>query len=160
MVIIFKDFNRNPQHVNTIPMEKIDQVKDWLDSVEIPFYEGTLNLQWATIMKTVQADPHAFFEGGGWSFLSTESDSENDEESEEEESAFEMSDSDVAASDESSEDSDEYDENASAEASEEEPSDISEAESWDEQERKAAKKDKESMLDDDEDDKRGKKRKR
>ena len=60
MVVIFKDYSRTPQHINTIPMESIDQVKDWLDSVEIPFYEGALNLQWQTIMKTVVADPHEF----------------------------------------------------------------------------------------------------
>src|ERR1700760_757946 len=113
MVVVFKDFNRNPQHINTIPVESLDAVKDWLDSVEIPFSEGPLNLQWPTIMKTVQADPHAFFADGGWSFLAAESDSE-DQDSEEEESAFEMSEGSLAASVESSEDESDFDDNASA----------------------------------------------
>ncbi|KAI7541848.1 FACT complex subunit, partial [Hortaea werneckii] len=77
MVIVFKDFTRPPAHINTIPVEALDGVKDWLDSVDIPFTEGPLNLNWATIMKTVIADPHTFFKDGGWSFLSTESDSED-----------------------------------------------------------------------------------
>jgi nucleosome binding factor SPN SPT16 subunit len=155
MVLVFNDFNRPPAHINTIPVESLDPVKDWLDSCEIPFTEGPLNLNWTQIMKTVTADPHTFFADGGWSFLSNESDSEDNDE-EEEESAFE-DESDF--SDESSEDDEsDFDENASAEASEEDMSDEEEeGEDWDEMERKAAKKDKQNGLEDEE---RGKKRKR
>lgn len=156
MVVVFKDFNRPPAHINTIPVESLDAVKDWLDSCEIPFNEGPLNLNWAQIMKTVTSDPHAFFADGGWSFLNNETDSEDNDEEEEEESAFEMSESDFA-SESSEEDDSEFDENASAEASEEEASEESEGEDWDELERTAAKKDRQSGLDDED---RGKKRKR
>ncbi|KAF2724711.1 FACT complex protein [Polychaeton citri CBS 116435] len=155
MVVVFKDFTRPPSHINTIPVESLDGVKDWLDSVDIPYTEGPLNLNWATIMKTVVQDPHTFFKDGGWSFLSTESDSEG-EDDEEEESEFDVSESDLA-SDESSEDESEFDDDASAEASEEEVSDEEEGEDWDELEKKATKKDRESGLDD-EDRKRGKKK--
>ncbi|KAH7078697.1 FACT complex subunit-domain-containing protein [Paraphoma chrysanthemicola] len=158
MVVVFKDYNRPPVHINTIPVESLDPVKDWLDSVDIPFTEGPLNLNWATIMKTVTSDPHQFFADGGWSFLSTESDDEDGDE-EEEESAFEVSESELAISDESSEESD-FDENASEEMSDEGSEDeFSEGESWDELEKTAAKKDKESTLNDD-DEGKGKKRKR
>jgi nucleosome binding factor SPN SPT16 subunit len=159
MVVVFKDYNRPPVHINTIPVESLDPVKDWLDSVDIPFSEGPLNLNWATIMKTVTSDPHAFFADGGWSFLSTETDDEGDGE-EEEESAFEVSESELAISDESSEESD-FDENASEEMSDEGSEDeFSEGESWDELDKKAARKDKEAAHDDDDDDGKGKKRKR
>ncbi|WPH01625.1 Hypothetical protein R9X50_00447400 [Acrodontium crateriforme] len=142
MVVVFKDFTRAPAHINTIPVEALDGVKDWLDSVDIPFSEGPLNLNWATIMKTVIADPYQFFKDGGWSFLATDSDSEDDEPSEEE-SAFEVSDEDLA-SDESSEDESEFDDDASADASDEDASDDDEeGEDWDEMEKKAAKKDRE-----------------
>src|ERR1700761_922610 len=151
MVVVFKDFNRNPQHINTIPVESLDAVKDWLDSVEIPFSEGPLNLQWPTIMKTVQADPHTFFADGGWAFLNADSDSERGDESEDEESAFEMSESELEASEQSSEDDSEFDENASAEASEEEVSgEDTDGEDWDELEKRAKKLDKTSTLDDEE----------
>src|SRR5436190_14210286 len=107
MVFVFKDFHRPPFHINTIPVESLENVKEWLDSVNIPFSEGPLNLNWATIMKTVTADPHQFFVDGGWSFLAAESD-EEEAESEEEESAFEMSDSELAESDESSAEDSEF----------------------------------------------------
>jgi nucleosome binding factor SPN SPT16 subunit len=156
MVIVFKDYNRLPVHINTIPVESLDPVKDWLDSVDIPFTEGPLNLNWATIMKTVTSDPHQFFADGGWSFLNTESDDEDGEE-EEEESAFEVSESELAISDESSEEDSEFDENASdemsAEGSEDELSE--EGEDWDELEKKAARKDRETNLED-KDERKGK----
>ncbi|KAI9708942.1 MAG: FACT complex subunit spt16 [Bogoriella megaspora] len=157
MVVVFKDFNRPPAHINTIPVENIDTVKDWLDSVEIPFSEGPLNLNWSQIMKTVLADPKAFYADGGWNFLAADSDDENKSESEAE-SAFEMSDSDLAAASESSEDDSEFDEEASAEASEEDVSgEDDEGEDWDEMEAKAKKKDREGGLDDED---RGRKKKR
>ena len=157
MVLVFKDFHRPVAHINTIPVESLEAVKEWLDGVNIPFTEGPLNLNWATIMKTVTTDPHEFFADGGWSFLAAESD-EDDEDSEEEESAFEMSDSDLAASEESSEEDSEFDEDASAEGSAEgSGSDESAGEDWDELEEKAKKRDKESGLDDED---KGKKRKR
>ncbi|KAK5709915.1 FACT complex subunit spt16 [Elasticomyces elasticus] len=147
MVVIFKDFMRAPAHINTIPVEALDGVKDWLDSVDIPYSEGPLNLNWATIMKTVIADPHTFFVDGGWSFLNTETDSEGSEE-EEEESAFE--DEDEEAGSESESDESEFDDDASAEASEGSGSEDEEGEDWDEMEKKAARKDREGGLVDEE----------
>jgi nucleosome binding factor SPN SPT16 subunit len=158
MVLVLKDFSKAPVHVNTIPVEALEGVKDWLDSVNIPFTEGPLNLNWSTIMKTVTADPHQFFVDGGWSFLAADSDSEGQTE-EEEESAFEMSDEELAdMSEESSEDDSEFDDDASAEASDDASAVSDESgEDWDELEKKATKKDRESGLDDED---RSKKRKR
>ncbi|KAL4898438.1 FACT complex subunit-domain-containing protein [Aspergillus ambiguus] len=156
LVFVLKDFHRPPVHVNTIPVEALEGVKDWLDSVDIAFTEGPLNLNWTTIMKTVVSDPYGFFADGGWSFLAAESDSEGGSE-EEEESAFELSESELAAADESSEEDSEFDDDASADASEDFSADEESGEDWDELEKKAKKKDKEGGLDDED---RGKKRKR
>ncbi|KAI1962362.1 FACT complex subunit spt16 [Ophidiomyces ophidiicola] len=156
LVFVFKDFHRPPAHINTIPVENLEGVKDWLDSVDIAFTEGPLNLSWSAIMKTVTSDPHGFFRDGGWSFLATESDSEESEE--DEESAFEMDDSDVNESEESSEEESEFDDDASASASEGISGDDDEdGEDWDELERKAKKKDAENKMEDRDS---GKKRKR
>lgn len=147
MVLVMHDFQRAPVHINTIPVENLDGVKDWLDSCDIPFTEGPLNLNWGTIMKTVTADPHTFFAEGGWSFLSTESDDEEGGSDESEESAFEIDDSEVAdLSQESSDDESDFDDEASAEASDEDASDVSEGEDWDEMEKKAKKSDRETGL--------------
>ncbi|KAF2488992.1 SPT16-domain-containing protein [Lophium mytilinum] len=158
MVLVFRDYNRTPAHVNTIPVENLEAVKDWLDSVELPFSEGPLNLNWAQIMKTVVQDPHTFFVDGGWSFLGDESDDEGGEESEPESEFVESE--DVEGSDESSEDGSDFDENASAEASDEASDDDEESagEDWDVLEKKAKKKDREAGLSDEEDNSRRRKR--
>ncbi|KAF9885437.1 FACT complex subunit spt16 [Aspergillus nanangensis] len=157
LVFVFKDFHRPPVHVNTIPVESLEGVKDWLDSVDIAFTEGPLNLNWTTIIKTVVSDPYGFFADGGWSFLAAESDSEGGSDADQE-SAFELSESELAAADESSEDDSEFDDDASAEASEDFSADDDESgEDWDELEKKAKKKDREAGLDDED---RSKKRKR
>ncbi|KAJ2744747.1 FACT complex subunit spt16 [Coemansia sp. BCRC 34301] len=90
MVFVFKEFKRAPVHVNTVPMTQLDNVKEWLDSVNLPYTEGPVNLNWAQIMKTINKDPAGFYEDGGWSFLAQDSDAEADE-SEEEESEFTVS---------------------------------------------------------------------
>ncbi|KAI1332711.1 FACT complex subunit SPT16 [Xylariaceae sp. FL0255] len=159
IVFVFKDFTRTPFHVNTVPVESLEDVKEWLDSSDIPFSEGPLNLNWPTIMKTVTADTHQFFIDGGWSFLQADSDEEDDEE-EEEESNFEVSESELEAASESSEEDSDFDSNASDEASDDGSADEDDdGEDWDELEKKAKRKDRESGLEE-EDNKASKKRRR
>ncbi|KAI0928386.1 hypothetical protein AcW1_005644 [Taiwanofungus camphoratus] len=89
MVLIFKDFTKTPLHINSIPSAQLDDVKNWLDSVDIPLSEGPVNLNWGPIMKTINEDPYEFFQQGGWSFLGgsaggEESDADEDSGSESE----------------------------------------------------------------------------
>ncbi|KAK3988283.1 FACT complex subunit-domain-containing protein [Cladorrhinum sp. PSN332] len=151
LVFIFKDFSRQPFHINTIPVESLEDVKEFLDSVNISYSEGPLNLNWSVIMKTVTADTHQFFADGGWGFLQNDSDDEHGSSEEEQESAFEISESELDEASESSEEDSDFDSNASAEASDEaEMSDEDEGEDWDELERKAKKRDREGGFDEEE----------
>ncbi|KAK7744511.1 FACT complex subunit spt16 [Cytospora paraplurivora] len=161
LVFIFKDFTRPPYHVNTIPMDSLEDVKDFLDSSDIAFNEGPLNLNWPTIMKTVTADTHQFFADGGWSVLGNDSDEEGGSDEEEEESNFEISESELEDASESSEEGSDFDSNASAEASEEDDmSDEDEGDDWDELERKAKKRDREDGREEEERSKAKKKQRR
>ncbi|KAG0046982.1 FACT complex subunit spt16 [Gryganskiella cystojenkinii] len=161
MVFTFKDYFQTPIHVNTIPMSQLDNVKDWLNSMDIVFYEGPVNLNWGPIMKTIQEDPAEFYKEGGWSFLAIESDAE---ESEESGSEFEASGSDFdSSSDESSYASDASMDNGSDEGSDE---DEESGEDWDALEEKAKRADDKKFggskreADSDSDNDRKKKRKR
>lgn len=111
MVFVFKDFHRTPIHINTIPMSQLDNVKDWLDSVEVAFTEGPVNLNWSMIMKTVNDDPGEFYRTGGWSILGAGSDDEGSGNESETGSEFEMSADDF---DESSSDDDESEADSAA----------------------------------------------
>lgn len=97
MVFVYKDFKRTPIHINTVPMKQVDNVKEWLDSVNLAFTEGPVNLNWTQIMKTVTKDPAGFYEDEGWKFLAADSDAE-DESGEEEESEFTVSEDEFGAS--------------------------------------------------------------
>lgn len=50
MVLVMQDFKRPPVHINTVPVGALEEVKDWLDSCDIPFTEGPLNLNWGQIV--------------------------------------------------------------------------------------------------------------
>ncbi|RLV90278.1 FACT complex subunit SPT16 [Spathaspora sp. JA1] len=143
LVFVFKDFNKPVVHINTIPMELLEDVKSWLTDVDIPISEGQMNLNWATIMKTVLADPYQFFVDGGWSFLTGDGES-GDEDEESEESEFEVSDEDPQDEDEEEPESDASDDysgsGSDSEGSFDEESE--DGEDWDEMEKKAAREDK------------------
>jgi len=144
VVFVFKDFTKAPLHINSIPSMQLDDVKNWLDSVDIPIAEGPVNLNWGPIMKTINDSPYDFFRGGGWTFLGgTGDESEQDEESETE---SEFAGESAQPSSESNSDGTASDFDGSN-ASDDEGSgsdfdDESEGEDWDELERKAAKSDK------------------
>ncbi|PHH70116.1 hypothetical protein CDD82_7333 [Ophiocordyceps australis] len=161
MVFVFKDFTRAPYHINTIPVEFLDQVKDFLDSSDIAFTEGPLNFNWAAIMKTVTADTHQFFVDGGWQFLQPESDESGGEGgADDEESAFELDDEELDEASQSSEEDSDFGSNVSDEDDDgdAELDSDDEGEDWDEMEKKARKRDRETAHDDEDD--RGAKKKR
>ncbi|CCE72790.1 Piso0_000384 [Millerozyma farinosa CBS 7064] len=143
LVFVFKDFNRPVVHINTIPMEVLEDVKSWLTDVDIPISEGRMNLNWTPIMKTIQSDPYQFFVNGGWNFLTGEGDS-SDEDEEEEESEFEVSDENPSDEDVASEESAYSEASSDSEGSYEEESDN--GDDWDELERKAANEDKQLSM--------------
>ena len=45
----------------------------YCSSCDIKYTEGIQSLNWAKIMKTINEDPEAFIENGGWSFLDPDS---------------------------------------------------------------------------------------
>ena len=148
MAFVFKNYSKKVIQVGSIPMNMLDHVKDWLNSVDIKYTEGVQSLNWTKIMKTIVDDPEAFFEDGGWTFLDGQSDDEQGEEeedSEDEEFA-------VSGSDEEEEGSDSEDDYSSDDVSEDDmsgelDSDESEGKDWSDLEREAAEDD--EMSDDD-----------
>ncbi|ORY88571.1 global transcriptional regulator, cell division control protein [Leucosporidium creatinivorum] len=139
MVFVFQDFTRTPIHINTIPSGQLDSVKEWLDSVDIPYSEGPVNLNWGAIMKTVNDDPYDFFKEGGWSFLAEKEDEANSSDESSEGSEFNAS-SDEAADSESGSD---FDDDASDDEGSEASFDDDSGADWDEQEEALERKEKE-----------------
>ncbi|KAF8644153.1 hypothetical protein AX16_008680 [Volvariella volvacea WC 439] len=140
LILVFKDFTKAPLHINSIPSTQMDDVKNWLDSVDIPMSESPVNLNWGPIMKHINEDPYDFFQQGGWSFLGGPegAESEHSEESESESEFEAASEEEPSSSSDESDYSDGSYSDDSGSGSEEEESD---GDDWDELERKAAKAD-------------------
>ncbi|KAJ7445773.1 FACT complex subunit SPT16 [Mycena galericulata] len=147
LCFIFKDFSRAPLHINSIQSTSMDDVKNWLDSVDIPMTESPVNFNWGPIMKTINDSPYDFFQGGGWSFLGRGNGADSDHsDGSESESEFEA-DSEELQEVESSDDASAYGDSGGG--SDESGSDFGgggsdesdEGDDWDELERKAAKSD-------------------
>lgn len=165
MVIINSDFSKPPMHVNSIDVKNLDPIKEYFDSCDICVSEGPVNLNWTQILNTIREDPYGFFEEGGWSFLSTESDSEDNEgedgEGEASGSDFgdQVDESDVY-DEESTEDGSEFNSEEEDDSGSDFDEDEDSGEDWDELERKAKRADdkKRETYDSDEEAGHGKKK--
>ncbi|KAJ8303246.1 hypothetical protein KUTeg_019642 [Tegillarca granosa] len=153
IVFVFKDYNKKVAMINSVPMQSLDNVKEWLNSCDVRYTEGIQSLNWTKIMKTITDDPEGFFDSGGWTFLDPESDAEAEEEEDSEEDEYEPTD-DEGSEEESSED---YDSEASDWEGEEDDSEYEEelgsseesGKDWDELEEEARRADMEGDSDDD-----------
>ena len=151
-VFIFKDYNKKVMVVGSIPMQTLDHVKDWLNSVDIRYTEGVQSLNWSKIMKAIVEDVDGFFEDGGWNFLDSnqadEAEMEDDDEDSEDDE-FRMSESDASEQSEDSEDDySSEDVSEDDDLSGELDSDESEGKDWSDLEREAAESDEADGYDD------------
>merc|ERR1711862_183826 len=92
MVMINKDFNKQPARVDMIPSNVKDSIQEWLTDMEISYTEGPMNLNWKQLMNTVKDDDRFYMDtqedevtpkDQGWAFLrlfGNESDSDDDAE--------------------------------------------------------------------------------
>jgi nucleosome binding factor SPN SPT16 subunit len=149
MAIIFKDFT-TMKRINSIPIEHIENVKEYLNDIGIIYAESVVNMNWTNVLQTVREDFEDFLENGCWKFLVEEDDDSNggegkDSGDEDSDGSFKEDDDDgedeESDYDESDDDEDEdEDEDASSDFEEEE--DLSEEGlSWDEMERQAEEED-------------------
>jgi nucleosome binding factor SPN SPT16 subunit len=97
MVLVNKDFNKQPWRIDMIPNADKDSICEWLTDMEITYTEGPMNLNWKQIMNTVKEDDR-FYENteedevtekeAGWEFLrlyGKDDDDDNDDDSEDSE---------------------------------------------------------------------------
>mmetsp|Transcript_3992 Transcript_3992/g.5577 ORF Transcript_3992/g.5577 Transcript_3992/m.5577 type:complete len:374 (+) Transcript_3992:1306-2427(+) len=130
LIFIFKNWDIPPRAVNAIiDIKFMDIVQDWLNEVEITFSKGPKALNWADVMKALQADKATFYDDkdadgiskpAGWLFLSEDASDEEGEEEENEDSSFAESGDEESGDNSDSDDSDDSDDE---DASEEEDDD-------------------------------------
>jgi len=140
MVFVFKDLSKPAHRITTIPMESLEVIKSWLDSVDILYGEGTINLKWPNILSNIKNDPEEFIKNGGWSFLHDDGESSVDQDEEDGDASFKESEIDEDEESEYGEESDEeYEDSDVSEGGDEDLSE--EGLSWDELAKKAERMD-------------------
>ncbi|EFJ08291.1 hypothetical protein SELMODRAFT_269691 [Selaginella moellendorffii] len=154
MAIIFKDFKKDVLRIDAIPSTSLDNIKEWLNSMAIKYYESRMNLNWRPILKTILDDPKKFIDDGGWEFLNMEASDSESEKSEESDKGYEPSDLEEPSESEDEGSDDESVVESEDDEEEEADSDEEEGMSWDELEAKASKEDKEKGDESDSEDER------
>lgn len=153
MVIINRDFTKQPWRVDMIPNVEKNSIQDWLTDMEISYTEGPMNLNWKQIMSTISGDERFYMDTeedgytekeAGWAFLRMSGqDDDEDEDSAGEDSDFSGDQGKGQESeDEESEESD-FDEEESEESDFDADDDLEEqGMDWEDMERKALQDDK------------------
>lgn len=152
MVLVNKDFNKEPWRVDMIPNGDKDAIQDWLTDMEITYTEGPMNLNWKQIIATVRADDRFYMnteedsvteKEAGWEFLRMFGrDDENDDDDEDDDSAFSQEPVESAEEEESEEE--DFDSDVDDEDEEDFDGDEDleeEGLDWDEMEERAAEED-------------------
>ena len=141
MAIIFKDFT-NFKRINSIPIEHIENIKDYLDEIGIIYSEGVVPMNWTNVLQQIREGFEDFLEEGAWKFLQDdgEESGEGGEDEEDEDQSFSLDSEEEE--DEDEDESDYSDEEDYSESSLESEEDLSEdGMSWDEMERQAEEED-------------------
>ncbi|CAF4420830.1 unnamed protein product, partial [Rotaria socialis] len=156
MVFIMKEYSQKTYSIQSIPMNELDPIKNWLNSCDMCYTEGPQTLNWSKIMKTITDDLSGFFVQGGWTFLESDGDSakegivedsdieEDDYNPDEDDSAEEGSESEYSGEEEEEEE-DFQEKDSDSDESENLGSDEESGKSWSELEEEARKADAEKL---------------
>lgn len=156
MVLINKDFTKQPWRVDMIPNEVKDSIQEWLTDMEISYTEGPMNLNWKQIMQTVEGDERFYMDTeddevtpkeAGWEFLRMNGQDDDADEESEEESVYSEAGDEEEGSDEESDEED-FDDDDDDESDFEGDDDLEEqGMDWDDMEREAAADDRKKKRD-------------
>ena len=146
MAVIWSDLNKPVLKITSIPLAYLELIKNWLDSVDILFAEGSRALNWNTIINQIKKDPKSFIEDGCWSALHNEADSDEEDEEEEGDPEYNLDEEEESENEEDEES--EESEYADSDESEEDEELSEEGLSWDELDKRAIKSDKDKNFND------------
>ena len=68
MCIIYKDFV-NFKRINSIPREQYEELKEYLNSIDIIYSESVNAMNWTALLTKIRGDFDDFLEQGAWKFL-------------------------------------------------------------------------------------------
>ncbi|CAD8115753.1 unnamed protein product [Paramecium sonneborni] len=91
LVFVFKNYDKPVLRIESIDIKDLEGVKNWLDRMNLLFFEVGQNLVWKNVLAQIQKDIPGFVQDGGWTNILAESEEEGDEEDDPEEGDSEFS---------------------------------------------------------------------
>ena len=143
MAIVYKDFTTF-KRINSIPIENIETIKDYLDEIGVIYSESITPINWTNVLAHIRDNFMDFLDDGGWCFLSNDGEEGEEGEDEDEDESFHSED-DEEEEDESESDFEDDDEDYSSSSLESEEELSEEGVSWDEMERQAEEEDRKAV---------------
>ena len=84
VVFVLKDYNKDPITINSIPVEALETLQEWLGKSGVLYYLNPQPYNWQMIMTEVRGKTlKQFLDEGGWSFLERPESEEGDKQSSE-----------------------------------------------------------------------------
>jgi len=158
VVLVNKDFTKQPWRVDMIPNGDKESIQEWLTDMEISYTEGPMNLNWKQIMTTVEGDDRFYMDTeedevtpkeAGWEFLRMFGKDDDGDEESEQESVYSEESGQEESSEEESEEAD-FDEEDSESDYDADENLEEQGMDWDDMEREAAADDRRKKRDGDE----------
>ncbi|CAD8166538.1 unnamed protein product [Paramecium pentaurelia] len=129
LVFVFKNYDKPVLRIESIDIKDLEGVKNWLDRMNLLFFEVGQNLVWKNVLAQIQKDIPGFVQDGGWTNILAESEEEGDEEDDPEagDSEFSPGESGDDGEDDSdfTEDDEDGDEDADADEDDDDDEDLS-----------------------------------
>lgn len=148
MVLINKDFSKQPYKVDMIPNKDKESIQEWLTDMELSYTEGPMNLNWKQIMSTVDGDDRFYMDTeedevtpkeAGWEFLRMFGRDDDEGGESEEESVYSEDGGEESSSEEEAEEEEDFDSEEDDESDFDADENLEEqGMDWDDMEREAA----------------------
>ncbi|CAD8117267.1 unnamed protein product [Paramecium sonneborni] len=79
LVFVFKNYDKQVLRIESIDIKDQEGVKNWLDRMNLLFFEVAQNLVWKNVLAQIQKDIPGFVQDGGWTNILAESEEEEGE---------------------------------------------------------------------------------
>jgi nucleosome binding factor SPN SPT16 subunit len=66
LTFVFKDYTKMPVTISTVPSNKLQSIKDWLNTSGNLFYESDVNRKWKDLLQYIIENKKEFISNGGW----------------------------------------------------------------------------------------------
>ncbi|KAI3903727.1 hypothetical protein MKW92_030580, partial [Papaver armeniacum] len=69
MTVVFKDFKRGVLEIQSIPITKLNGIREWIGIADVKYYVSTQSPKWGSLLEGITKDPRSFINAGGWEIL-------------------------------------------------------------------------------------------